>query len=236
MKQTLSVIFAFCVLAGAAYGENISVPGVGVFSNYVVRRVEPDGITIKQSAGVTKLFFSELPSDIRSRYAVDPVRAAEYQREKAIAQADWAEKVEQAKAKEQAEWIEHGARLQANKPLPNDEGGGRGKTTTNDDLGWEYSLGDNMGADFYRFKPTTTDGSEYDLPSKSDEFPVRRLGPYGRRLGVINRSRGAHIVKSSAQYGSVQQDMQEQNTRRQQYEMDRMRSEINQLKNDQGIW
>lgn len=236
MKQTLLILFALCALGGASRGENISVPGVGVFSNYVVRRVEPDGITIKHSAGVTKLFFTELPPDIRSRYAADPERAEAYQREKAIAQADWAEKVERAKAKEQAEWIEHGAHLQANESLLKSRGNGGGKSTAKDDLDWDYPRAGVPEAAVYRYNPATFDGLEYEQPSNSDEFPVRRLGPYGRRLGVIKRTRGAHTVKSSVQYGSAQQDMQEQNTRRQQYEMDRMRSEINQLKGDHGIW
>ena len=121
MKQTLSVIFAFYVLAGAAYGENISVPGVGIFSNYVVRRVEPDGITIKHSRGLTKLFFSELPAEICAKYGANSAKAAEYRRENARAQAQRDAELAGFYARRQQEWMEHAAHLRTSEQKsPND--------------------------------------------------------------------------------------------------------------------
>lgn len=113
MTEIRLSIIAFCVLTAFAFGEEIAVPGVGTFSNYVVRRVEPDGITIKHSTGITKLYFSELPENIRTRYGADPAIALEYQRTKAAAQAERDLALKLAIKKNQAEWQEHDAHLKA---------------------------------------------------------------------------------------------------------------------------
>lgn len=54
-----------------------------------VIRHEPDGITIRHSAGLIKLFFAELPQEIRDQYNADPVAAREYQRRQAMAERDY---------------------------------------------------------------------------------------------------------------------------------------------------
>ena len=49
------------------------------YSNIVVRRVEPDGISIKHSAGIIKLFVQELPPEILDMYNLNSESAWRYQ-------------------------------------------------------------------------------------------------------------------------------------------------------------
>jgi hypothetical protein len=95
MKKTLSLlVIVFCVLALPSLGEDITTLSGKTYSNVTITRVEPDGITIKHSAGLIKLFFGELPEDVRARYGADPVKARNYQEERRLQQM----KVEVAKA------------------------------------------------------------------------------------------------------------------------------------------
>lgn len=48
------------------------------YSNCVLRRVEPDGISVKHQKGLAKLYFTELPDDLRDKYGYDPAKAKDY--------------------------------------------------------------------------------------------------------------------------------------------------------------
>ena len=48
------------------------------YKNATVSRVEPDGIIIITNSGIIKLFFSELPQDVRTKFNYDPVQAQEF--------------------------------------------------------------------------------------------------------------------------------------------------------------
>jgi hypothetical protein len=87
MKTLSLLIIVFCVLALPSLGEDITTLSGKTYSNVTITRVEPDGITIKHSAGLIKLFYGELPEDVRARYGADPAKAREYQQAKAQAQA-----------------------------------------------------------------------------------------------------------------------------------------------------
>jgi len=48
------------------------------YKNVTVRRVEPDGIVLITSAGISKVYFTELPKDVQVRFGYDPQRATAY--------------------------------------------------------------------------------------------------------------------------------------------------------------
>lgn len=59
----------FTTLTGVAY------------SNCVIRRVEPDGLSLMSRKGVHKVLFTEMPEEIRSKFSYDPQKASVYTQE-----------------------------------------------------------------------------------------------------------------------------------------------------------
>jgi len=48
------------------------------YKNATVSRVEPDGIVLTNKDGISKVYFTELPKDVRERFGYDPQRATDY--------------------------------------------------------------------------------------------------------------------------------------------------------------
>jgi hypothetical protein len=48
------------------------------YKDATVSRVEPDGIVLTNKAGISKIYFTELPKDVQQRFGYDPQRAANY--------------------------------------------------------------------------------------------------------------------------------------------------------------
>jgi len=46
------------------------------YKNATVTQVEADGIVVRTKAGISKLYFTELPEDVQKRYQYDPANAA----------------------------------------------------------------------------------------------------------------------------------------------------------------
>jgi hypothetical protein len=63
---SLAVADDFKTLAGKEY------------KNATVSRVEPDGIVLISKAGISKVYFTELPKDVQERFGYDPRKAGNY--------------------------------------------------------------------------------------------------------------------------------------------------------------
>jgi hypothetical protein len=48
------------------------------YKDVTVSRVEPDGIVLAGKAGVSKVYFTELPKDVQERFAYDAQKSADY--------------------------------------------------------------------------------------------------------------------------------------------------------------
>jgi hypothetical protein len=48
------------------------------YKNATVSRVEPDGIVLTSKAGISKVYFAELPKDVQERFGYDPQKAGDY--------------------------------------------------------------------------------------------------------------------------------------------------------------
>ncbi|HEX8294972.1 MAG TPA: hypothetical protein VF593_01620 [Chthoniobacteraceae bacterium] len=69
-----------------------------VYKDVVITKLEPDGLTVENSAGVEKVRFVDLPPEIRKQFNFDPAQAAAYTKELADRQTA----VRQLVAKEHA--------------------------------------------------------------------------------------------------------------------------------------
>jgi hypothetical protein len=58
--------------------EDITTLEGKTYSGVTVMRVEPDGLSIKHSTGIGKLYFSELPQELRDKYGYNPEKHRQY--------------------------------------------------------------------------------------------------------------------------------------------------------------
>lgn len=71
---TLSIIcFAAITLA-----EDFKTVDGQEYKNATLSRVEPDGIVLVTSSGISKVYFTELPKEVRDRFHYDAAQAAAY--------------------------------------------------------------------------------------------------------------------------------------------------------------
>lgn len=89
MKITTSIIVALLAVA-TAFASDMTTRDGTVYQDVEVRRVEPDGITIKHSTGILKIHARDLSDEDRARFHLTPEAARAYLEQ-------------QRKAKEQAE-------------------------------------------------------------------------------------------------------------------------------------
>ena len=73
----------FCslvLLAESVFGEDFKTLDGKEYNNATVSRTEPDGIVVRMTSGVVKLYFTNLPNDVRERYHYDAEKAAAFSR------------------------------------------------------------------------------------------------------------------------------------------------------------
>src|SRR5947207_12905212 len=75
MKLVSFLILSFISVAQADDFKTITGKE---YKNATVSRVEPDGIVLTNKAGISKVYFSELPKNVQERFGYDPQRAADY--------------------------------------------------------------------------------------------------------------------------------------------------------------
>src|SRR5207249_5743973 len=73
-------ILTFLILcfASVAFADDFKAIDGKEYKNVTVSRVEPDGIMLKSSSGISKVYFTELPKDVQERFHYDSVKSAAY--------------------------------------------------------------------------------------------------------------------------------------------------------------
>ena len=74
--RILAVLIACFV--SAAFSDDFKTVAGREYKNATVSRVEPDGIVLTNNAGISKVYFTELPKEVQERFGYDPQRAADY--------------------------------------------------------------------------------------------------------------------------------------------------------------
>src|SRR5438477_5312835 len=68
-------------LASAALAEDFKAIDGKEYKNVTVSRVEPDGIMLISSSGISKVYFTELPKEVQERFHYDQAKSAAYSAE-----------------------------------------------------------------------------------------------------------------------------------------------------------
>jgi hypothetical protein len=71
------ILFALCFVS-AAFSDDFKTVAGREYKNATVIRVEPDGIVLTNNAGISKVYFTELPKEVQERFGYNPQRAADY--------------------------------------------------------------------------------------------------------------------------------------------------------------
>ena len=64
--------------AQIALADNFKTLAGKEYKDVTVSRVEPDGIVLTGKAGISKVYFTELPRDVQERFSYDPQKAGDY--------------------------------------------------------------------------------------------------------------------------------------------------------------
>jgi thiol-disulfide isomerase/thioredoxin len=81
-------IFTFLILcfAAVALADDFKAIDGKEYKSVTVSRVEPDGIVLKSKSGISKVYFTELPTDVQERFHYDAAQAAAYSAEQTAGQ------------------------------------------------------------------------------------------------------------------------------------------------------
>ncbi len=71
------VILVVC-LTSLAFADDFKTLSGKEYKDVTVSRVEPDGIVLTGKAGISKVYFTELPKDVQERFGYEPQKAGNY--------------------------------------------------------------------------------------------------------------------------------------------------------------
>ncbi len=74
-RKIIIVILA-TLSASFALADDFKTNNGKEYKNAIVTQVDPDGIVVRTKTAISKLYFPELPEDVRTRYHYDPEKAA----------------------------------------------------------------------------------------------------------------------------------------------------------------
>jgi hypothetical protein len=78
-KIGFRILFLFIFVSGTLFADDFKTLGGKEYKGVTVTRAEPDGIVVMTSYGIIKLYFAELPQEVRDKYHYDPAQAARFE-------------------------------------------------------------------------------------------------------------------------------------------------------------
>lgn len=81
-QTTLGILTA--LFASIALGDDFKTINGKEYKNVTVSRVEPDGIVLRTKSGISKVYFLELPKEVRDRFHYNSAQAAGYSAQVAL--------------------------------------------------------------------------------------------------------------------------------------------------------
>jgi hypothetical protein len=101
MAALFVVAFAILSFASAAFAEDFKTVNGKEYKDAAVTRVEPDGIVVKTTSGVTKVYFGELPKEVQERFHYDSEKASAYAAEQAANYAAYQKQQEETRRQQE---------------------------------------------------------------------------------------------------------------------------------------
>lgn len=76
--QIRVLTFLILPFVSVAFSDDFKTLAGKEYKNATVSRVEPDGIVLTTKAGISKVYFTELPKEVQQRFGYDPQKAGDY--------------------------------------------------------------------------------------------------------------------------------------------------------------
>lgn len=76
--QIRLLTFLILPFVSVAFSDDFKTLAGKEYKNATVSRVEPDGIVLTTKAGISKVYFTELPEEVQQRFGYDPQKAGDY--------------------------------------------------------------------------------------------------------------------------------------------------------------
>jgi hypothetical protein len=197
--KTLTFLI-FCVVSVALADDFKTIDGKE-YKNAKVSRVEPDGIVLTTSSGISKVYFTELPKEIQERFHYDAAKAAAYSSEQTANREAFykqRQELEQQRVEEREKyWSEHST------PKPERQGqhmtgsaldrpaysdgssGSRGGSISPQFLVSEYARSEVKADNLYRGRIFTVSGTIKSIFRSGDKVTVELFVPY-YRAGTVS--------------------------------------------------
>src|SRR5438132_13693108 len=93
------LIFLLVLATRALLADDFKAIDGKEYKNVTVSRVEPDGIFLITSSGISKVYFTELPKEIQEHFHYDAAKAAGYSAEQATRQETFQKQQEELRRK-----------------------------------------------------------------------------------------------------------------------------------------
>ena len=99
--STKVVTFLILCFTSAAFAEDFKTVNGKEYKDATVTRVDPDGVVVKTKAGITKVYFIELPKEVQERFHYDSEKAASYSAEQAANYTGYQKQQEETRRQQQ---------------------------------------------------------------------------------------------------------------------------------------
>ena len=100
--STRILTFLILCLTAAALSEDFKTVNGKEYKDATITRIEPDGIVVKTSSAVTKVYFTELPKDVQEHFHYDSRKAASYSAEQAASYTAYQKQQDETQRQQQA--------------------------------------------------------------------------------------------------------------------------------------
>src|SRR6266446_10975749 len=103
-QEVNTKVLAFLIVsfASAAFSEDFKTVNGKEYNDASITRVDPDGIVVKTKSGIAKVYFAELPKDVRERFHYDQQKASAYSAEQAANYTAYQKQQEEAQRQREA--------------------------------------------------------------------------------------------------------------------------------------
>src|SRR5438270_5876722 len=92
-------VVLLAIATGSVVADDFKTTDGKEYKNVKVSRVEPDGIVLTTSTGISKVYFTELPREVQARFHYDPTKSAAYSAQQAATQAAFQKQQEELRRK-----------------------------------------------------------------------------------------------------------------------------------------
>jgi 23S rRNA pseudoU1915 N3-methylase RlmH len=103
-QEVNTKVLEFLILsfASAAFSEDFKTVNGKEYKDASITRVDPDGIVVKTTLGVSKVYFAELPKEVQERFHYDQQKASAYSAEQAANYTAYQKQQEEAQRQREA--------------------------------------------------------------------------------------------------------------------------------------